>query len=154
MLKNKRGTSEVLGALLIASIVISMSTVWLTFEASHATRRTMSVVNIIRAAERKQKQLLSLTYYYYDENDGYLKLYIYNYGDEVSTPNRIITNREVKFEIRDPNTGNPIDSRIKPKTLVELAIEETYIPSGKDFFNLVLFTEEGGIYSWRIVVST
>jgi hypothetical protein len=95
MLKGRRGVSEVLGAILIAVIVMAMSATYVMLEAGRSTRETMSIVDLIRAAEKRQKQLLSLTYYY-KQGDS-LKLYIYNYGEESSTPKLILVDGEVVF---------------------------------------------------------
>jgi hypothetical protein len=92
---NRRGVSEVLGAILIAVIVMGMSATYVTLEASRSKAETMSVVDLIRAAERKQRQLLSLIYYYKQGNN--LKLYFYNYGSETSTPKLILADQEVVF---------------------------------------------------------
>jgi|GEM_PF-3783786 len=148
MLKSKRGASEVLGAVLIAVIVMAMSATYVMFEAEKSTRETMGIVELIRAAEKRQKQLLSLTYYYKQGND--LKLYIYNYGEESSTPKMILTDQEVplsSISMRNMDTGAACNN-IPPKTLVEITLPA---PS-QSTFTLALFTDEGGFYSWRITV--
>jgi len=153
MLKGRRGVSEVLGAILIAIIVISMSVTYVMFGLERSSRETTSIIELIRAAEKRQRQLLSLIYYH--EQGNKLILYIYNYGEETSNITRILTNQDVpldKIEMKDLSSDTPInDQTINPKTLVELTIleAEKYVPDND--FNLVLFTEEGGIYSWRIV---
>jgi len=95
MLRSKRGVSEVLGAILIALIVAAMSATYVMMEASQSAKKTMSIVDLIRAAEKRQKQLLSLTYYYKQNNS--LKLYIYNYGEEDSTPKLLLVDGEIVF---------------------------------------------------------
>ena len=95
MLRDKRATSEVLGAILIAIIVMGMSATYIMLEAGRSTKETMGIVDLIRAAERRQKQLLSLTYY--NKQGSNLKLYLYNYGEEASTPKLILADQEVVF---------------------------------------------------------
>jgi len=148
MLKGKRGTSEVLGALLVASIVIAMSVSWLTFEATRATRQTMSVVDLIRAAGRRQRQLLSLTYYHKQGNK--LTLYIYNYGEETSNLKLIVIDQTIVLpdSMENMNTGESASLLpIPPKNLVRLEFEVD--PSKSDFVVLLL-TNEGGIFSWKL----
>lgn len=113
MLRDKRAVSEVLGAVLIAVIVMAMSATYIMFEAGRSARETMGIVDLIRAAEKSQSQLLSLTYYY--RQDSSLKLYVYNYGKETSTPKMILIDQEVVFwrtvwtfewyEVTDSNGG-------------------------------------------------
>ena len=148
MSKSRRGASEVLGAVLIAVIVMAMSATYVVFEAERSTRETMGIVELIRAAEKRQKQLLSLTYYHKQGNS--LKLYIYNYGEEPSTPKMVLTDQEVplsSISMRNMDTGAACNS-IPPKTLVEIALPAPDPAT----FTLALFTDEGGFYSWRITV--
>jgi len=166
MLKGRRGASEVLGALLIASLVITMSAAWLMLEANRSTRQTISVVDLIRAAGRKQRQLLSLTYYNMPGESGNLELYIYNYGEEVSTLKMVILTRKtsdgseltsVVFDASDPNsrlsmwdenTGQRLQRpyEILPKHLVKI----TFNLGPAEEFVVVLLTDEGGIFSWKL----
>ena len=59
MLRDKRAASEVLGAILIATIVMAMSATYIMLEAGRSTKETMGIVDLIRVAERRQKHLLS-----------------------------------------------------------------------------------------------
>jgi hypothetical protein len=148
MSKGKRGASEVLGAIIITVIVMAMSATYVMLEAGRSTRETMGIVELIRAAEKKQKQLLSLTYYY--KQGSSLKLYIYNYGDETSTPKMILIEQEVPLSsvsMRNMDTDDTCNN-IPPKILVEIALPAP----DQSTFTLALFTEEGGFYSWRITV--
>jgi hypothetical protein len=94
-LKGKRGVSEVVGAILIAVIVLAMSMSWVALEAGRSTEQTTSIVDMIRAAEKSQQQSLSLAYYY--EQGNSLNLFLYNYGVENSTPQLALINQGVDF---------------------------------------------------------
>jgi hypothetical protein len=147
-LRRRRGVSEVLGALVIAVLVLSMSVSYVLLEMERSGRETQSIIELIRRAGKRQNQLLSLIYY--QKKGGDLKVYIYNYGEETSTPERILTDREVplsQVSIKDMDTGGAISS-IPPKTFVEVTLPA---PSA-DSFTLVLITEEGGVFSWKISV--
>jgi len=147
-LRGRRGVSEVLGAIVIAILVLGMSVSYVLLEMDRAGSETYSVVDLIRGAEKQQKQLLSLIYY--RMQGGRLILYIYNYGEEPSTPQRIMTDKEVPLSLvsmENMDTGDMISS-IPPKTLVELTMPA---PSA-DSLTLVMVTEEGGVFSWKISV--
>ncbi len=94
-LKGKRGVSEVVGAILIAGIVLAMSMSWVALEAGRSTEQTTSVVDMIRAAQKSQQQSLSLAYYY--KQGSNLNLFLYNYGTENSTPQLALVNQNVAF---------------------------------------------------------
>ncbi len=148
MLRCRLGVSEVLGAIVITILVLGVSASYILLGMERSGGETLSIIELIRRAERRQNQLLSLIYY--QRQNGDLKVYIYNYGDEPSTPKRIFADREIplsKISIKNMDTGDLI-SNIPPKTLVELTMPS---PSTEDFI-LVLITEEGGIFSWKITV--
>lgn len=147
-MRGRRGVSEVLGAIVIAVLVLSMSVSYVLFEIERSGRETLSIIELIRKAEKRQKQLLSLIYYQKKGSD--LKVYIYNYGEEASTPQRILTDREVPLSsvsMKNMDTGQACSS-IPPKTLVELTMPA---PSA-DSFTLVIITDEGGVFSWKISI--
>ena len=58
----RRGVSEVLGAIVIAVLVLSMSVSYVLLEMERSGRETHSLIDLIRRAERQQRQLLSLIY--------------------------------------------------------------------------------------------
>jgi hypothetical protein len=130
---------------------MGMSATYVTLEASRSKAETMSVVDLIRAAEKRQRQLLSLTYCYPD-GQGRLHLFIYNYGEETSTPNIVIVGQNVYYKdvnmtsiiMKNMDTGVPC-SDIPPKMLVELTVPA---PA----FDFVMLTVEGGIFSWKLNV--
>ena len=147
-MRGRRGVSEVLGAIVIAILVLGMSVSYVLLEMERAGRETYSIIDLIRKAEKRQKQLLSLIFY--QKKGGSLKVYIYNYGDEYSTPQRILTDKEVSLSsvsMKNMDTGAAVSS-IPPKTLVELTMPA---PS-TDSFTLVIITGEGGVFSWKISV--
>jgi len=94
-LKTKRGVSEVVGAILIAVIVLAMSMSWVMMEAGRSSEQTTSIVDMMKAAEKSQQQSLSLAYYYEQGNN--LNLFLYNYGTENSTPQLALINQNVAY---------------------------------------------------------
>lgn len=136
----RRGVSEVLGAILIAVMVISMSTAYALWAGQSGQRQAMSMADVIRAAERRQRQLLSLTYAYRD-GQGRVHLYIYNYGSEASTVSRLFVGSQ---EITDSNVIGVV---LPPKSgPYELAF--TCSVSGS--VDVLLLTAEGGTFIWKV----
>ena len=93
--KSKRGVSEVVGAILIAGIVLAMSMSWIMIEGDRSNEQTTSVVDMLRAATKSEQQSLSLTYYYKQAN--HLNLFLYNYGTENSTPQLALINQNIAY---------------------------------------------------------
>jgi len=149
VIRGRRGVSEVLGAIVIAVLVLGMSASYILLEMERSERETFSLIDLIRRAERRQKILLSLIYY--QVNDGQLEVYIYNFGDVSVTPVKILTDVEVDlFEIYDASVNNgglPLNE-IPSETLVKLVLP---VPS-TDTFSFVLVTEEGGIFVWEMML--
>jgi hypothetical protein len=145
-LRNRYSASEVLGALLIAAVVIAASIVYTTMAAERVGSEAIGVMDALRVAEQKQSQLLSLTYYYKD--GAYLKLYIYNYGSVSSAPKGVYVNGvEQSFTMKDMNSGRSC-REIAPKMLVELSVRAY----GSNPYEILLLTEEGATYIWKLVV--
>jgi len=149
MIRGRRGVSEVLGAIVIAILVLGMSASYILFEMERSERETFSLIDLIRRAERRQKILLSLIYY--QVNDGQLEVFLYNFGDVSATPVKILTDVEVdSFEIYDASVGDGglrLDV-IPSETLVKLVLP---VPS-ENTFSFVLVTEEGGIFVWEMML--
>jgi hypothetical protein len=144
--------SEIVGAVLIAMITIAMSVAYVVAGRSVAQSQTLSMVDLIRAAERRQRQLLSLTYQYKDGN-GRLHLFIYNYGSEASTPDKLYLAGTAytgepgqrMFDMTQAGTNTTVQF-IGSKQLVELIA--TPAP-GQNQFDIILMTKEGGIFLWK-----
>jgi len=154
---NRRGVSELVGIFLMTLIVMGIAAAWLTLEAPRISRESMGIVEALRAAARRQRQLLSLLYYYKtSESTPKLRIYIYNYGFEESTISGdkgiILAGSVVPREavtMRDAESGASItDYKIKPKQTVEITFPSC--PSGT--FDLIIRTEEGGIFIWELKV--
>lgn len=147
----RTAASEMVGAILIAMITIAMSVAYAIAGRSAAEGQTLSMVDLIRTAEKRQRQLLSLTYAYKDGN-GRLHLFIYNYGSETVKPERLYLAGTVYTEGSGGNSfsmkdayGNPV-STIDPSQLVELTVPQ---PPGQPSFDVVLVTAEGGVFIWK-----
>jgi flagellin-like protein len=144
----RRAVSEIVGAVLVAMITIAMSAAYVMAGRSTAQSQALSMVDLIRAAERRQRQLLSLTYFYKDGSNLYL--YIYNYGSEASTPDKLyISGSAYSYSIYQEYGGTVGNGCIDPKELVVL---KTTIDPLLSQFDAIFTTKEGGIFIWRINV--
>lgn len=151
----RRGVSEVTGALLIALVMISVAVAWLMLEAPRISRESMGVIEALRAAARRQRQLLSILYYY-RTSDGKLRIYLYNYGSEDSTISGdkgiILAGSVVLREqvvMKDAESGSSItDYKVRPRQTVEMTFPSC--PSGT--FDLIIRTEEGGLFVWELKI--
>ena len=148
----RRGISEVAGVVLMSLVVASISLVWLATQGPLLTMQASSIIDQLRAAERRQRQLLSLLYYFKD-GAGNLVLYIYNYGAEDSTASRLfVGDGEVDLgsvTVKNAETNQPLPGlRIPPKVLAEVKIPSA--PSGR--YIVFLMTEEGGRFAWEVSV--
>lgn len=136
----RRGVSEVLGAILIAVMVISMSTAYALWAGQASQRQAMSIADIIRAAERRQRQLLSLTYAYRD-GQSRVHLYVYNFGSEASTVSRLFVGGQ---EITDSSViGKVLPPKSGPHELA-------FVCSASGSMDVLLATAEGGIFIWTV----
>jgi hypothetical protein len=136
----KRAVSEIAGAVLVAMITIAMSVTYVVAGRSVAQSQTLSMVDLIRAAERRQRQLLSLTYYY--KHGDNLDLYLYNYGNENATIKKLFVGN---FEVTDSRV---IGLTVVPKELKYV----TFGCNQSGSLDVLLLTEEGGIFIWKINV--
>lgn len=93
--KARRGLSEVVGAILIAAIVLAMSMSWFILGAERSSEQTTSMVDMLRSAAKSQQQSLSLAYYHKQDNN--LNLFLYNYGTESSTPKLALINQNIAY---------------------------------------------------------
>jgi flagellin-like protein len=144
MLKRKRGVSEVVGALILAAITVSVAVVYISMATGYAGRGATSLADIMRTAERRQGQLLSAVYCC--ESGGNVMVYIYNYGTVSAAPVKVIVNgAEVAWTMKNADTG-ALCTEISPDVLVELSFPK---PSTNPF-DLIITSPEGIIVSWRL----
>lgn len=139
---NRRGVSEVVGAFLMALIMMGIAAAWVTFEAPRISRESMGIVEALRMAARRQRQLLAILYYYKtSDSTPKLKVYIYNYGSEDSTISGdrgivlagLVVPRE-QVVMKDAESGAAItDYKIKPRQTVEITF-----PCPSRVFDLIL----------------
>lgn len=128
-----------MGAILVAAIVISMSLTYAFWSEQTAQRQVMSVIDIMRAAEKRQKQLLSLTYAYKDGEER-VHLYIYNYGSEASTVSKLFIGAQNV-------TASVYGITLPPKSGPHELEFPCHVSGQAD---VLLITQEGGSFVWRV----
>lgn len=79
-LEEHRGVAEIVGFLIVTTALFGFTTYVLVVKGQQAGQRAQGLIDIMRDAEQRQGELLS---YVYAENDnGQIKVYLYNYGTE------------------------------------------------------------------------
>lgn len=148
---DRRAASEVIGALLIMAVTMAVAIVYAAQWSSHSQMQAASIADVLRERAKAQRQLLTLSYHYYDGN-GNLRAYIYNFGSEDSTVRLVVVGGATyamphpQVQMRDACTGSAIqDCKIRPRQLVELRV-----PAPQGQRDLLIVTAEGGTFSWRL----
>jgi len=144
-----RGVSEILGAILVFAVVFASSVAYLSVEMRRAKGEVAGITDLVRAAEHRQAQLLSLVYYSENRETGLLRVYIFNYGTENAEVYQMYigTERVEALAVRDSFTGAPLDS-LPPRTLAEISLQA---PT-ENIFDFTLVTRWKAVYSWRLSV--
>ena len=157
LVNRRRATSEMVGAILIAMITVAMAVAYAAAGRSMVGSQALSMVDVIRAAERRQRQLLSLSYAYKD-GEGNLHLFIYNYGSEACTPDKLYIAGQTytcgsgsyTFDMRQAGTNSPFSPSAFPIDQKQLAELRAKPAPGSPQFDVILTTAEGGIFIWKI----
>jgi hypothetical protein len=149
----QRGVAEIVGFLIVTSALFGIVTYVLVVKGQQAGLKAQGLIDVMREAEARQREFISLVY---AENDnGQIKVYLYNYGTENVGENArfFIQGREV-FPLRtdghiykdaDATTKTLYDS-IPPSRLVEIIFLDNF---GKEFY-LTVLTEHRRVYCWWI----
>jgi hypothetical protein len=159
LIVRRNAVSEMLGAILIALITISMAVTYVSLAGQSASRQAMSLCDLMRVVQKRQRQLLSLAYWSVD-GSGRVHLYIYNYGKENATIWDPVTKQygyiyvqgsRVKvqmYEVRAPAHRPMSDSEaIRPGILVDISFTP---PSQSPTLDILLWTGEGAFFVWKI----
>lgn len=126
----------------MAMIVATMSVVYAAWAGQAGQRQVMSIADVIRASERRQRQLLSLTYAYRD-GQGQVHLYVYNFGSDASTVSRLFVGSQ---EITSPTViGRVLPPKSGPHELV-------FTCSATGQVDVLLQTAEGGTFIWKVTL--
>ncbi len=153
--RSRRGSSEVLGAVLVAVITMGAFSVYASYALNQTSNEAQSVVQSLRKGTLKQGQLLSVVYHWekVQGTSTQVKISLYNYG---------YADVNVKYVFID---GVPQDrfslftvegkqaSTIKVGSITNLVVDVPYavnpIVSGQSY-EVVLVTDENLVYSWGL----
>lgn len=146
---DSRGVSEILGAIVVFGIMLTSSVAYLSIELGRAKGEVAGITDMVRAAEHRQAQLLSLVYYAENRDLGLLRVYVFNYGTESAVIERFFLDGEEvsPLSTRDAFTGIPCDA-VEPKSMVEL----TFSLPVENTFDFTLVTKWRAVYSLRLTV--
>jgi hypothetical protein len=143
LIVRRRAASEIVGAILIAIITASISVAYAFWGGTAVSQQASSIVDVIRQATSRQRQLLSLLH---ARRGTSLELYICNYGTEPSTPERVYVNGQLgSFQLYDMVSKTSCDA-INPKRIVRLTLSDPGTPT----VDVILVTNCGGIYTWTV----
>ncbi|MCL4436367.1 MAG: hypothetical protein M1503_02395 [Thaumarchaeota archaeon] len=150
---NRRGASEVLGALIIAVIAIAGFTAYAGTLFNQTRVETSSITEALRKGTIKQGQLLT-TLYHWESIEGTqtrIEVTIYNYGYTDAKPKLILIDTQPykNYQLTDLD-GNPVDA-IKPGQISKIILTAPYVAQSvlsSQGYELVLLTEDNQAYSW------
>ena len=79
---DRRGVSEVVGALLMMGVILAAAIVYLSFAVNQTSMQSSTIADVLKRARENQEQLISLVYYYVDYVNESMEVHmlIYNYG--------------------------------------------------------------------------
>jgi flagellin-like protein len=146
-MNDSRGVSELVGALVLIAVNLSAGAVMLRLYSRRAGLASSGILQASRLQERRMRQLLSLVHSYDDPSSGTCVFYLYSYGSEPVTLERVLVNEtEVRPALTDTYTGLPLENLTIPSgTLARMVVSRPGEPR-----QLTLLTSLGAIYSWRL----
>jgi flagellin-like protein len=142
--RDRRGVSEVVGAVLIMGIVLAAAIGYLSYAMSQTSMQGSTIADLLKRARESQGQLFSIVYTYRDGSD--IHLLIYNYGkiDVILGQAYVIgeTDEEVAAVTVVPNF-------FERKTLVDAYFTN---PLSHDPTQLLMVSKSGAVYLFDISV--
>jgi hypothetical protein len=135
--------------MLVFFIFLTIGSYALTQQAQVTGARTRGLLDMIRDAEKRQKQLVEFVHSY--ENEGNLLVYLYNYGSIDARVERVwVAGEEPRsWEVYDASSWEDLENALPPQTMVCVKISGW--SWGEALENtLVLLTESNSIYKWVI----
>lgn len=151
----RRGSSEVLGAVLVAVITMGAFSVYASYALNQTSNEAQSVVQSLRKGTLKQGQLLSVVYHWekVQGTSTQVKISLYNYG---------YADVNVKYVFIDGVPQNSFSlfaldgkqvSAIKVGSITKLVVDVPYavnpIVSGQSY-EAVLVADDNLVYSWGL----
>jgi hypothetical protein len=151
----RRGSSEVLGAVLVAVITMGAFSVYASYALNQTSNEAQSVVQSLRKGTLKQGQLLSVVYHWekVQGTSTQVKISLYNYG---------YADVNVKYVFIDGVPQNSFNlfaldgkqvSTVKVGSVTNLVVDVPYavnpIVSGQSY-EAVLVTDDNLVYSWGL----
>jgi len=151
----RRGSSEVLGAVLVAVITMGAFSVYATYALNQTNNEAQSVVQSLRKGTLKQGQLLSVVFHWekVEGTSTKVKISFYNYGYADVAAKYVFIDGvpQDSFNLFAPD-GKQV-STVKVGSITNLVVDVPYavnpIVSGQSY-EVVLVTDENLVYSWGL----
>lgn len=141
---DRRGVSEVVGVLLVTGVMFSVSSLFLFSQARTTGEATWGLVDLLRAGERRNREMLSLVYGFWEGSR--VHLYLYNYGGMVVEPQKWYAARQeaVLLRMEDVATGREVDN-LPPQTLCHVVLL-----SRGGVGTVAMVTKWRGVHTWSV----
>lgn len=151
----RRGSSEVLGAVLVAVITMGAFSVYASYALNQTSNEAQSVVQSLRKGTLKQGQLLSVVYHW-EEVQGtstQVKISLYNYGYADVNVKYVFIDGVPQDRFSLSTLDGKQDGTIKVGSITNLVVDVPYavnpIVSGQSY-EAVLVTDDNLVYSWGL----
>lgn len=151
----RRGSSEVLGAVLVAVITMGAFSVYASYALNQTSNEAQSVVQSLRKGTLKQGQLLSVVYHWENVQGAstQVKISLYNYGyADVNVKYVFIDGVSQSSSNLFALDGKQVSS-VKVGSVTNLVVDVPYavnpIVSGQSY-EAVLVTDDNLVYSWGL----
>lgn len=147
--RGQRGIAEIISFMLVFSALFGFTAYVLVVQGRQAGMRASGLIDVMRDAQKRQNQLLSLTYSTY--NGTTLEVYLFNYGSQgAEVTNVWVDGAEENFEFfYPPEVGNgplPTEDNLLPShKLILIKVHDVSPP-----YSFVLLTESNSLYSWVV----
>ena len=142
----ERGISEVLGALLLVALTVSLGTALLQIYRSQTKGELSGITSSLRLSEHRANQLLSLVYFYENATSGKCYAYLYGCGVEPVQLTRFWLGSTEVTPLEASNLdGTPLENwTVPPGGIVRLVFR------GSSGGQLTVMSSIRTVYSWVV----
>ncbi len=151
---DEKGVSSVIAFLLVISAFFGTMSYVLIHKEREARATAQGLIEAMRKAEKRQEQLLSVTYVQENLSIDVLDAYIYNYGQRKAEVDKLwvdgneVDPADLSFLDMD---GDSTDNGIPSHKLIDIRVEDvSSYTSGSDNYALVFLTESDALYSYYV----
>lgn len=132
------------GVLLVTGVMFSASSLFLFSQARTTSGATWGLVDLLKAGERRNQEMLSLVYGFWE--GGRVHLYLYNYGGMAVEPQKwyVAQQEAVLLRMEDAATGAGVED-LPPQTLCHVVLL-----SRGGAGTVAMVTKWRGVHTWSV----